>query len=36
MTIAWHKDVQRKNTLTYSVKATRGQWTAVLDKAIAA
>jgi hypothetical protein len=31
----WHKNVQRKNTLTYSVKAMGGQWTAVLDKAIA-
>ena len=36
MTITpWHKNVQRKNTLTYSVKAMGGQWTAVLDKAIA-
>ena len=33
--IAWHKNVQRKGTLTYSVKALGGQWTAVLDKAIA-
>jgi hypothetical protein len=36
MTItSWHKNDQRKNTLTYSVKAMGGQWTAVLDKAIA-
>jgi hypothetical protein len=33
--ISWHKNVQRKNTLTYSVKAMGGHWTAVLDKAIA-
>jgi hypothetical protein len=33
--IAWHKNVQRKNTLTYQVKAMGGQWPAVLDKAIA-
>jgi hypothetical protein len=33
--ISWHRNVQRKNTLTYSVKAMGGQWTAVLDKAIA-
>jgi hypothetical protein len=36
MTITpWHKNVQRKNTLTYQVKAMGGQWMAVLDKAIA-
>jgi hypothetical protein len=36
MTItSWHKNDQRKRTLTYSVKAMGGQWTAVLDKAIA-
>lgn len=36
MTITpWHKNVQRKNTLTYSVKAMGKQWTAVLDKAVA-
>jgi hypothetical protein len=33
--IAWHKNVQRKNTLTYSVKAMGGQWAPVVDKAIA-
>jgi hypothetical protein len=33
--IPWHKNVQRKNTLTYSVKAMGGQWAAVLDKAFA-
>jgi hypothetical protein len=33
--IAWHKNVQRKSTLTYQVKAMGGQWAAVLDKAIA-
>jgi hypothetical protein len=33
--IRWHKNVQRKNTLTYSVKAMGGQWTTVLGKAIA-
>lgn len=33
--IPWHRNVQRKNTLTYSVKAMGGQWAAVLDKAIA-
>jgi hypothetical protein len=33
--VAWHKNVQRKSTLTYAVKAMGGQWTAVLDNAIA-
>jgi hypothetical protein len=33
--VPWHKNVQRKSTLTYSVKALGGQWAAVLDKAIA-
>jgi hypothetical protein len=33
--VPWHKNVQRKNTLTYQVKAMGGQWTAVLDKALA-
>jgi len=31
----WHKNDQRKGTLTYTVRAMGGQWTAVLDKAIA-
>jgi hypothetical protein len=33
--IPWHKNDQRKGTLTYSVKAMGGQWAAVVDKAIA-
>ena len=33
--IGWHKSVQQKGTLTYDVRAMGGQWTAVLDKAIA-
>jgi hypothetical protein len=35
--IPWHKNVQRKNTLTYSVSANfkGGHWMTVLDKAIA-
>jgi hypothetical protein len=33
--IPWHKNVQRKSTLTYSVKAMAGPWTKVLDKAMA-
>jgi hypothetical protein len=35
--IPWHRNVQRKNTLTYAVGANfkGGHWTTVLDKAIA-
>jgi hypothetical protein len=33
--VPWHKNVQRKNTLTYLLKSMGGQWTAVVDKAIA-
>jgi hypothetical protein len=33
--VPWHRNVQRKNTLTYSVKAMGGQWAGVVDKAIA-
>lgn len=33
--IPWHRNVQRKHTLTYSVKTMGGHWAAVLDKAVA-
>lgn len=33
--IPWHKNVQRKNQLTYVAKGMGAKWTAVLDKAIA-
>jgi hypothetical protein len=33
--IPWHKNDQRKNTLTYAVKAMGGQWAPMVDKAIA-
>lgn len=33
--VPWHRNVQRKGTLTYAVKAMGGQWAAVVDKAIA-
>jgi hypothetical protein len=33
--VPWHKNVQRKSTLTYLVKGMGGQWTPVVDKAIA-
>jgi len=33
--VAWHRNVQRKKTLTYAVKTMGGQWATVLDKAVA-
>jgi hypothetical protein len=33
--VPWHKNDQRKKTLTYAVKAMGGQWAPMVDKAIA-